>query len=905
MNSSTSKDRLFDPDRLAEQLDQSKRIIPVLKDTLLTLHAHLDEQFYAGADIDDLIYKRSDYMDQILKLVWQRFDWNENLHSWRKTRVALIAVGGYGRGELHPQSDIDLLILLERNSYDLHKQSIQSFLTLMWDIGLDVGHSVRSLNECQIQARADITVATTLMESRTIIGDDALRQKMIQKTGPAKIWPSNRFFKAKWDEQKERHRKFDDTVYNLEPNVKSSPGGLRDIQTVMWIARRESAAVTLQDLFDQHMLTEPELKQLDDGRKYLWKVRYGLHLLSGRPEDRLSFEYQRKLADLFGYSDNDDLLAVEQFMRDYYRIVLGLQAINKLLLQHFDETILRIGEKINIRPLNSRFQVRNHYIETTHDNVFKEHPPAMLELFVLAGNHEDIKEVSASTIRLITSQLHLINDDFRANPEATKLFIELLRSPHKLFTQLTRMKRYGVLGAYLPEFGHIIGQMQFDMFHIYTVDAHTLQVIRNMRRFRYRNNEQKFPVAAHIIPKLPKIELLYIAGLYHDIAKGRGGDHSYLGVQDVTKFCHLHQLSIWDTNLVRWLVENHLSMSGTAQRKDISDPAIIHEFALLVQDQVRLDYLYALTVADINATNPTLWNSWRASLLRQLYLETKRLLRRGLENYADKSEYIAEAKLTAIERLKQRGVNERDILQLWDDIGEEYFIRESVANIVLQSESILKHRSVHNIDGEPLILVSDYFMRQGEEGATQIFIHCKNRNNLFASSASALDQLGLNVLDARIFTSGSNFVFYTFMVLEADGQLVGDNAVRIERITRLLRDYLKDTQGTVRIARRRTSQQLKQFNIPTEISMSRDATGSYTVLELVTLDRPGLLAIVAQIFVEMDMVLQGAKITTLGERVEDVFNLTDRNNQPITDPALYAQLEERICTELDKNSNDQ
>lgn len=900
MNSSISEDYLFDPAELAKQLDRSKRIIPVLKETLLALRSYLDEKFLAGTDIGDLIHQRSEYMDQILKLVWQRFDWHENGRSWRKTRVSLVAVGGYGRGELHPYSDIDLLILLERNSYDLHKQSIQSFLTLLWDIGLDVGHSVRSLNECQTQARADITIATTLMESRTITGDEELREKMSRKTGPSKIWPSKRFFKAKRDEQKERHRKFEDTVYNLEPNVKSSPGGLRDIQTVMWIARRESSAVTLPDLFDRHMLTQSELKQLGEGRKYLWKVRYGLHLLSGRSDDRLSFEYQRKLADLFGYSDNDDLLAVEQFMRDYYRVVLGLQAINQLLLQHFDETILRVGEKIVIKQLNSRFQIRNNDIEVTHEDVFKQYPPAMLELFVLAGNHEEIKEVSTSTTRLITSQLYLIDDEFRANPEATKLFMELLRSPHKLFTQLTRMKRFGVLGAYLPEFGHIIGQMQFDMFHIYTVDAHTLQVIRNMRRFRYRNNEQKFPVAAHIIPKLPKIELLYIAGLYHDIAKGRGGDHSYLGVQDVTKFCHFHQLSIWDTNLVRWLVENHLSMSGTAQRKDISDPEIIHEFALLVQDQVRLDYLYALTVADIDATNPTLWNSWRASLLRQLYLETKRMLRRGLENYADKSEYITETQSTAIQRLKQHGVNEQDVLQLWDDIGEEYFIRESVGNIVLQTESILEHRNRQDNKDEPLILVRDYFMRQGEEGATQIFIHCKNRDNLFASSASALDQLGLNILDARIFTSGSNYVFNTFMVLEANGQLVGENAVRIERITSLLREYLEDTDGSVKISKRRTSQHLKQFNISTEISMSKDIARSHTVLELVTLDRPGLLAIVAQIFVELGLVLQGAKITTLGERVEDVFYLSDKHNQPVTDQALCKKLEEAIRAELDK-----
>jgi len=890
----------FDAEALALQLDETSNYVPVLKNALLSLNDHLNQEFYKGTNVSLLTAERAMTMDKLLSLIWRRFDWEENQDHWRKTRISLVAVGGYGRGELHPFSDIDLLLLLERNNYELHKQNIQNFLTLLWDIGLEVGHSVRSIKECGIQARSDITIVTTLMESRTITGDEELRLKMVKRTGPKKIWPAKQFIIAKWSEQRDRHEKFEHTEYNLEPNIKSSPGGLRDIQTVMWIARRVSAAVSMHDLLEEGSLTNTEYERLEETKEFLGRIRYGLHLLSGRADDRLSFELQQKLAVLFGYADKGDLLAVEQFMKDYYRVVLDLRAINQLLMQHYDETILQAGKRASIKPLNKRFQIRNKYIEVTHDKVFLETPSALMEIFLLSGDNREIQGVSSATIRLITSQLYLINDEFRSDPEVTRLFIEVLKAPYKLFTRLRRMNRFGVLGAYLPEFGRIVGQMQFDLFHIYTVDAHTLQVIRNMRRFRYRNNEQKFPVAAHIIPRLPKIELLYIAGLYHDVAKGRGGNHSQLGVQDVTKFCHLHRMTVWDTNLVRWLVEHHLVMSVTAQRKDISDPEVIHEFALLVQDQVRLNYLYALTVADINATNPTLWNSWRASLLRQLYMETKRALRRGLENYADKSEYIAETQSAAIEKLNQRGINRQDVLGLWNNIDEEYFIRESVSNVVFHTESIHNFQKIQAHDDDPLILVNDYVQRQGEEGATQIFIYCNRQENHFAWSVAALDQLALNVLDARIFNCANNKVFNTFMVLESNGMLIGDNSTRIERVIRTLKDYLNSADDSVRVSNRRTPQQLKQFNIQTELTLTNDIANSQTVLDLVTLDRPGLLAIIGQIFVEFDLVIQGAKITTLGERVEDVFYLTDRHNQPVTDKTLRSNLENAVRKVLDQ-----
>lgn len=899
MNSATLTSSLLDRDQLEVRLVNRSRMIPVLKGVLNSAQSALTERFYAAASVEELVHERAAFMDQILNLTWQRFHWNENIDSWRKTRISLLAVGGYGRSELLPHSDIDLLILLERNTYELHKQNIQNFLTLLWDIGLEVGHSVRSINECKIQCRSDITIMTALMETRTIAGSDELRRKMSEKVGPRRLWSSKKFFKAKLAEQAQRDAKYDETEYNLEPNIKSSPGGLRDIHVVMWVAKRKFPADSLDDLIQHGFLTESESELLTRGRAFLWKIRYGLHTLSGRADDRLSFESQRKLSELFGYKDRDDLLAVEQFMQDYYRTALSLRGLNDLLLQHFDEEILRSGERAVIKPLNERFRIHNNRIEVVADDIFAAFPPALIEMFVLIGNHEKIEDVRSSTIRLVKNHIYLIDEKFRADPRASSLFMELLKSPHKLSFHLRRMKRYGILGAYLPEFGRIVGQMQFDLFHIYTVDEHIMQLIRNIRLFRYKNSQQRFPVAAHIIPRLPKVELLYIAALYHDIGKGRGVDHSELGTLCVAEFCRQHNLGRWDTNLVCWLVLNHLVMSVTAQKRDISDPEIIREFALLVQDQVRLDYLYTLTVADITATNPSLWTSWKAALLRQLYLDTKRLLRRGFEKHVDKSEYIADAQKAAIDRLQHKGIKADEILKLWDDIGDEYFIRESVSDIVWHTEAILNH----SLDDGPLVLIKDRYYQQGEEGATQIFVHAHNRDYLFAATVTALDQLGMGVQEARIITSAGNLVFNTYIVLEVDGQPVGENRERITKITGILKEHLSNPDEYSSLVKRRTSRSLKQFNVQTHVTISNDIFKQQTILEIATPDRAGLLALLGRIFVEFEIVLQNAKITTLGERVEDVFFICDKNNKPISDPELCNILKHTLISELDNHAS--
>lgn len=609
---------LFDRGQFQAELALKSSPIAAFKKAIRQFREVLDNRFNSGRDIRRLIEDRAWCVDQILQQAWQRFDWGDDAD------IALVAVGGYGRGELHPYSDVDLLILLDSEDQESFREPIEGFLTLLWDIGLEVGQSVRSVQQCAEEARADLTVITTLMECRTICGPDSLRQRMLRVTGSAHMWPSKEFFLAKRHEQQRRHAKYNDTEYNLEPNVKGSPGGLRDIQTILWMARRQFGSLNLHALVREGFLVESECSMLASSQEFLWRVRYALHMLAGRAEDRLLFDHQRSIARLFGYEDNDVKLAVERFMQKYYRVVMAISELNDLIIQHFEEVILPCEQPVQIQPLNSRFQLRDGYIEVTHPNVFKRTPFALLEIFVLMAQHPEIKGVRADTIRLLRDSRHLIDDEFRHDIRNTSLFIELFKSSQGIHRNLRRMNRYGILGRYLPEFGHIIGQMQHDLFHIYTVDAHTLNLIKHLRKLNRPEMAEKYPLASKIIDRLPKPELIYIAGLYHDIAKGRGGDHSELGAVDAEAFCQSHQLPLWDTQLVSWLVQNHLVMSTTAQRKDLSDPQVIFDFAQLVGDQTHLDYLYVLTVADINATNPTLWNSWRASLLRQLYTETKR-----------------------------------------------------------------------------------------------------------------------------------------------------------------------------------------------------------------------------------------------------------------------------------------
>ncbi|MEQ3635500.1 [protein-PII] uridylyltransferase [Alcanivorax sp.] len=849
-------------------------------------------QAFEHTNITDLVHARAALVDQVMIAAWSLFGLAD------RNDVALVAVGGYGRRELHPCSDVDLLVLLADTPEQALCNNLERFVAFLWDMGLEIGHAVRTLDECVDLARDDITVATNIMEARTLAGNDTLRGQLEDRTGPEHMWDSAAFFAAKWQEQTTRHKRFNDTEYNLEPDLKNAPGGLRDVQMIAWVAKRHFNADSLEALVSDGFLTPEEYGVLRKCLDYLWEVRWQLHVQTERNENRLLFDHQRQLADRLGHKDSSANLAVEHFMKGFYRVALALSVLNEMLLQLFDEVILSSNTQEQVRPLNRRFQVRNDYLEISSPDVLEQHPSALLEAFVLMAQNPDLKGIRASTVRALIYHRRQINDAFRNDPTNTSLFMQLLRSPHALFSQLRRMKRYGILGKYLPEFGGIIGMMQYDLFHIYTVDAHTLLVIKNMRRLRYEDLREEFPLASEVFYRLPKPELLYASGLYHDIAKGRGGDHSELGAVDAIAFCQRHGLTAWDGKLVAWLVRNHLTMSVTAQRKDISDPDVVYDFARKVGDLVHLDYLYVLTVADINATNPSLWNSWRASLLRQLYTETKRALRRGLNNPVEKQDWIDETRDAALRLLTDRDHDGPEIEALWANIGDEYFLRETPRDIAWHTEALLDREDPK----DPLVLIRES-SQSVLAGGSQIFIYTPDTRNLFSATVNALDSLGLTIMDARIITSVDGFSLDTYIVLDEHGTPIGEDWARIEQIRKTLTETLKypDRYGTT--VSRRMPRRNKHFDVPTQVVISNDIINDRTAVDIQTLDRPGLLAHIGRIFMRFEILVQNARIATLGERAEDVFFITDLDGEPVSDPTLCQELQQTLKQELDdKNS---
>jgi [protein-PII] uridylyltransferase len=868
---------LIDLDDLTGATQASSPLAPVLRKALSQGDATLHERFARGVNPSLLVHQRAWLVDQILKQAWTRLVGPHH-------ELALLAVGGYGRGELHPGSDVDVLILLKQGSAEDWRGPIEHFVTVLWDIGLQVGHSVRNIDECAEQATRDITIATSLMEARLLWGDGHMFEALAAAVSPANVWPSARFFEAKLHEQIRRHRKFHDALSNLEPHVKEGPGGLRDIQTIAWVAKRHFGASTLHDLVRHGFLTESEYQTLAAGQDFLWKVRWGLHTLAKRREDRLLFHHQKALAELFGYQPTQNRLPVEHFMKDYYVTVTELSRLNEMLLHLFQEAILHASDNPQPTPLNRRFRVRRGFIETVDDRVFQRYPFALLEIFLLLQQNADIHGVSAATIRLIRDHRHLINDRFRNDMRNRSLFMEILREPRGVTHELRRMNRYGILAAYIPAFGKVVGLMQYDLFHVYTVDEHSLMVLRNLRRFTVAEFAHEVPFCSKLITQIPKPELLYLAGLFHDIAKGRGGDHSKLGAEEAFNFCLQHGLSNYDSRLVAWLVRQHLLMSSTAQRQDTSDPEVVATFAQVVGDQTHLDYLYLLTVADIRGTNPALWNSWKDVLLMSLYSATRRVFRRAVGEPINRFQRISEVQTRARAYLSDAGLSDKDIDQIWHGLSDEYFLRHSAEEACWHTEAIAT-----NTEPLPLVLVRDDTGR----GASAIFVYTQDQDYLFAAATGTLSQLGLDILDARIMTTDTGQVLDTFTVLDAAGQPLQD-AFQIRDIERRLHDALSNPSKQNVLAPRPIPRRLKAFTVPAEVTFSTDFVDKVTVMDLVATDRPGLLAMVGRALAECEVRLNSAKIATFGERVEDVFFITDRQRRPLRDEVQFACLRNRI-----------
>jgi [protein-PII] uridylyltransferase len=876
-------EQIFNTAALEQALAGENPPLDVFRNALDQGTQSINSGFGKAVPVTTLISQRTKLVDTLLTAAW-------NLHIPDKSIAALIAVGGYGRGELHPYSDIDLMILLAIDETDFLKEGIERFLTSLWDIGLEVGHSVRTIKDCVQEASQDITVMTNIMESRLLSGPWELFQEMRNATGPKRIWASEEFFREKWKEQQNRYEKYDDTAHNLEPNLKEGPGGLRDIQTLGWVAKRHFGCETMHGLVRHNFLTEAEYDALMEGRSLLWRIRFALHILTGRREDRLLFDYQRTLAEQFGFVDQDHSLAVEQFMQQYYRTAMRLERLNERLLQLFQEAILHRDQEEEILPINNRFQACNGFIEVTDKNLFRRYPYALLEIFLLLQLNPDLKGVRASTVRLIRANRFRINDEFRADVRARSLFMEIMRQPKGITHELRRMNRYGILAAYLPVFANIVGRMQYDLFHAYTVDAHTLFVVRNLRRFAVPKYAGEFPLCSDIMSRLPKPELLYLAGLFHDIAKGRGGDHSQLGAEDARAFCRQHQLSEYDTELVGWLVEKHLIMSMTAQRQDISDPEVVYQFAQEMQNLTRLDYLYLLTVADIRATDPKKWNSWKDALLRELYVATQRALLRGLSYQQDADDLIQEKQRKAYRLLEERGITHKQAHDLWLDLSIDYFLHSSPEEIAWHSETILA------TDRSELPAIR--ILRKSDRGASEIFLYCENQPGLFALTTALLDRLRLNIVDARIETSDNNTTLDSYSVLEENGKPIRSKA-REKEIIEKLQQGLRNPDSIDLKVQRRVSRQLKHFSVPTRIDFYQDESNRRTIMQLVTSDRPGLLAEVGLAFARCGITLHNAKISTVGAEVADTFFITDHDGSPLYDPARLRCLERGIYEQLD------
>jgi len=837
--------------------------------------ADADAALYAALDADPdsdeavlaLLRGRSQVVDALCRRAWQL--------AGAPPGLALLATGGYGRGELFPCSDIDLLALGEPAAQQAGQAALQRFFAALWDIGLEPGHAVRSVEQCVSVAREDITVATALLDLRPLCDAEGAAAVLTQAMNAPDLWPAAQFHAGKLAELRARHARYNDTAYNLEPNLKEGPGGLRDLHTLGWMARRLFGVAGLDDLLALGIAGEVEVAGLRREYAALARLRIGLHRVAGRREERLLFDYQIALAQHFGLRDvHRENLAVEQLMQGYFRSAAIVLRLSERLMQRFAEHLR--GADVEAVALDARFALADGHLCLRDAELFAREPLAMLELFVVWQDAAQVGGLHSSTARALGENLPRIDETLRAQPAARQMFMAILRHPDAVVT-LTRMARLGVLGRYLPAFGRVAGRMQYDLFHVYTVDEHTLTVLRNIASFRDEASRSRFALACEVWPRLRKPALLLIAGLFHDLAKGRGGDHSTLGAEDALAFCREHGLSEVDTDLVAWLVREHLTMSITAQRQDIADPEVIRRFATLVGERERLDYLYLLTVADIAGTSPKLWNAWKDRLLADLYGATRFALRRGLEHKTHAAERVAETRHEAAALIRAHGMDEAGIAAVWAEFPDESFLRYRPEQLAWQTLGI-----AGAAPGEPHVLARAH----QRPGALEVFVYSPDRDGLFAAVSATLGRLGLNVVEARIVTSTRGNSLDTFQVLDAGSEFVSPQR-RAATVAEALHEALRRSPLRVPAVRRAMPRQLRHFRVPVQVEfgLSRDGRSE---MSLVCTDRPGLLAMVSAVLRGQRLRVHDARIATFGERVEDFFVLTDEGDHQLDAAAQSA-----------------
>ena len=819
-----------------------------LKNDLARGQAALRDAYEARGDAIRLLRGRCQLVDDILKTLWQE--------SRLPLGLSLVAVGGYGRRELFPASDVDLLFLLPDNVAQETERQIEELIGLLWDIGLDIGHSVRTVWQCVDEAARDITVQTNLLEARLICGSRALFADFAGKIR-TQIDPKA-FLKNKRLEQDERHVRYQETPYALEPNCKESPGGLRDMQVILWISRAAGLGDSWSDLARLGYITRGEALQIKGLETFLRHARIRLHHLTGRREDRLLFDHQEAVAGQFGIVANKTRRASELLMQRYFRTAKSITQLNTILLQNLGAEIFPEKNQAPI-VIDERFQMDHDLLDVRNEDVFERSPPAILESFLLMAQRPELKGMTARTLRALWRARRLVGPDFRRDPRNRTAFLQLFQQRRGLVHELRRMNQYGILGRYIPAFRRIVCQMQHDLFHAYTVDQHILMVVRNLRRFTMPEFAHEYPFCSRLIAGFEKHWLLYIAALFHDIAKGRGGDHSKLGMPDARRFCREHSLSEGDTALVVWLVQHHLSMSNVAQKQDLADPDVVRAFADLVSDERRLTALYLLTVADIRGTSPRVWNGWKGKLLEDLYNATLRLLRGASSQQALG---IGERQEEARRLLRYFGLRQGVEDAFWKELDTVYFLRHDAEEIAWHTRA-LYHRPAPE---QPVVKAR--LPHIGDEGL-QVMVYAADQPHLFARLCGFFSRLGYSIAEAKIHTTRHGYALDSFMLLDPDGTLAYRDMISL--IEHDLTARLASGTATEKAASGRISRQVRNFPITPEVQIRSTERTGQCLLSIIAADRPGLLLTVASTLDEHNINVHTAKIATLGERVEDTF----------------------------------
>jgi [protein-PII] uridylyltransferase len=821
-----------------------------------------------------LLGGRAALVDKVLQDVWQTLA--------MPVECALAAVGGYGRGQLYPASDVDLLILVPDEQHAAQDSAtaarIEQLIGLLWDIGLDIGHSVRSIDQCLDEAERDITVKTALLEARRLAGSRALYDDFEQSCN-ATLEPAA-FLTAKQLEQAERHAKFHDTPYSLEPNCKESPGGGRDLQAIQWVARAAGIGDDWKSLARAGLITASEVRQFERADRFLAELRIELHLLAGRREDRLLFDHQERLAVAMGIGPTETKRASEVLMQRYYQNAKLVTQINSLVMQVLADRLLSVkpGPPIII---DAHFQMVRDLLDVRDEEVFQRDPRAILECFLLQMQRSEIKGMTPRTQRALWRSQARIDAAFRRDPQNRALFLKLFQQKH-LTHPMRRMNQYDILGRYLPAFGRIVGQMQHDLFHVYTVDQHILQVMGNLRRFVMPEFAHEYPFCSRLITGFEKRWLLYIGALFHDIAKGRGGDHSQLGKRDAANFCRDHGITGEDAQLVVFLVEQHLTMSQVAQKQDLADPDVILAFAARVGNLRQLTALYLLTVADIRGTSPKVWNAWKGKLLEDLFRMTAGVLK---GNAVLQLTGVAERQEEARSILRYHGLRPDTEVALWSQLDTGYFMRHAADEIAWHTRTLYHRPS----GAEPVVRARLNPMGEG----LQVMVYVPDQTLLFARLCGFFARLGFSIVDAKIHTTRHGYALDSFVVFPIDDSMPYRDMIGLiehditEQLTRL--PPLPTSFGG------RLSRQVKHFPVTPEVDIRADERGSQYLLSLTAADRPGLLYGVARVLGEHGIALHTAKISTLGERVEDSFLISGKE---LAHTATLVKLEQDLLAVL-------